>query len=107
MSPFRTAVSLYGLDLEIHAIGGKVVREQTRIRVFVSYSRKDTLFADRLDVSLKSRGFDTWVDRRKLEGGQDFTDAIQGTIERSQVRRCYLWRASWPACFGFQHICNC
>lgn len=67
------------------AIEGKIMREQTRIRVFVSYSRKDTSFADRLDVSLKSRGFDTWVDQRKLEGGQDFTDAIQVAIERSQV----------------------
>ncbi len=73
------------LDMATDAIGGKIVREQTRIRVFISYSRKDTSFADRLDVSLKTRGFDTWVDRRKLEGGQDFQDAIQGAIERSQV----------------------
>lgn len=82
----NTAVSCYVVfDLATDAIEGKIVREPTRIRVFISYSRKDTVFVDRLDVSLKARGFYTWVDRRNLEPGEDFQDAIERAIERCQV----------------------
>jgi len=31
---------------------------ETKTRVFISYSRKDMAFADRLEAALKARGFD-------------------------------------------------
>jgi hypothetical protein len=31
---------------------------QSRAKVFISYSRKDMAFADRLEAALKARGFD-------------------------------------------------
>jgi hypothetical protein len=39
------------------------------MKVFVSYSRKDTEFVDRLDRELTALGHDVWVDRSDLVGG--------------------------------------
>jgi hypothetical protein len=46
----------------------------------LSYSRVDSAVVDRLDADLRARGFRTWVDRRKLEGGQDWKQRIQQGI---------------------------
>jgi hypothetical protein len=35
----------------------------TKVRVFISYSRKDMAFADRIEGVLKTRGFETLIDR--------------------------------------------
>ena len=58
---------------------------ETSISVFISYARKDTAFVDRLEADLQARNFRTWVDRRKLEGGQEWLDKIQKAIEQCQV----------------------
>ena len=55
------------------------------ITIFISYARTDMKFVDQLEEDLKVRGFGTWVDRRKLEGGQDWLDDIQKAIEQCQV----------------------
>ena len=54
-------------------------------RIFISYSRLDSQFVDRLEADLRSRSFDPWVDRRKLEGGQDWQDELQRAIDECQV----------------------
>lgn len=54
-------------------------------RIFISYSRTDSAFVDRLEANLQSSGFRTWVDRRKLEGGQDWVDQLQEAIDQCQV----------------------
>jgi TIR domain-containing protein len=43
---------------------------------FISYSREDAEFVDRLEADLRARGFDVWVDRRRLEGGRDWEQEI-------------------------------
>ncbi len=48
--------------------------------IFISYSRSETTFVDRLSADLLGRGFNVWVDRRRLEGGQDWSKAIQRAI---------------------------
>ena len=53
--------------------------------LFISYSRTDSEFVDRLQADLQARGYDTWVDRKRLEGGQDWADMIQRAIERCQI----------------------
>lgn len=55
------------------------------LSIFIGYSRTDSAFVDRLEADLKVRNFDTWVDRRKLEGGQNWRDELQKAIERCQV----------------------
>jgi hypothetical protein len=54
-------------------------------RIFISYSRTDSQFVDRLEADLRARQFDPWVDRRKLEGGQDWQDELQRAIDACQV----------------------
>ena len=34
-----------------------------RTKIFISYSRRDLEFADRIAAALKARGFDTLIDR--------------------------------------------
>src|SRR5947209_3176557 len=58
---------------------------ETSISVFISYARTETAFVDRLEADLQARNFRTWVDRRKLEGGQEWLDKIQRAIEQCQV----------------------
>lgn len=58
---------------------------ETGIDVFISYSRSDARFVDRLDAGLKALGFTTWVDRGKLEGGQNWEREVQSAIDRSRA----------------------
>jgi hypothetical protein len=53
--------------------------------IFISYSRVDTAFVDTLDANLRSLGYKTWVDRSRLEGGQQWLHEIRSAIERSTV----------------------
>src|SRR5262245_8064966 len=52
------------------------------LSIFMSYSRTDSAFVDRLEAHLRECGFDTWVDRRKLEGGDLWLKEIQKQIDR-------------------------
>lgn len=63
---------------------GKVMNAST-LSIFISYSRSDSGFVDRLEADLQARGLRTWVDRRKLEGGQVWLDELEQAIERSQI----------------------
>jgi outer membrane protein assembly factor BamB len=57
------------------------------IAIFISYARNepDIAFVDRLEADLRVQGFRTWVDRSKLEGGQNWPDEIQKAIDRCQI----------------------
>src|SRR5947208_5079277 len=58
---------------------------ETPILVFISYSRTDTAFVDRLEADLQARNFRTWVDRGRLEGGEEWLDVIENAIKKCQV----------------------
>ncbi len=51
-------------------------------KVFISYSRSDSAFVDRLEKELESRGFDVWVDRADIGAGSawraEIAQAIRG-----------------------------
>ncbi|HLZ80196.1 MAG TPA: toll/interleukin-1 receptor domain-containing protein [Ktedonobacteraceae bacterium] len=55
------------------------------ISVFISYSRTDTTLVDKLEDDLVARNFRPWVDRRRLEGGQEWLDVIQEAINSCDV----------------------
>ena len=40
------------------AAAGQEIGDQSKVKVFISYSRKDMAFADRLEAALKARGFE-------------------------------------------------
>jgi formylglycine-generating enzyme required for sulfatase activity len=49
-------------------------------RVFISYSRKDLAFADRLDATLKARGLEALIDRTEIYSFEDWWKRIQALI---------------------------
>jgi hypothetical protein len=55
------------------------------LSIFISYARTDSSFTDRLEADLQARNFYTWVDRRKLEGGQVWLDELEKAIDRCHV----------------------
>ncbi len=53
-------------------------------QVFISYSRKDIEFVDRLANDLKAAGFEVWYDLSGLEAGTQWGSEIQKAIQDSQ-----------------------
>jgi hypothetical protein len=51
----------------------------------ISYARTDSDFVDRLEADLTAQGYSTWVDRRKLEGGQVWDAVIRNAIDHCRV----------------------
>ena len=59
---------------------------EPRARVFISYSRKDMAFADRLEAALTARGFEALIDRAEIYAFEDWwkrIEALIGLPERS------------------------
>jgi len=43
--------------------------DKGKLRVFISYSRDDLYFANQLDAALKAYGFECFIDREGISGG--------------------------------------
>src|SRR5437763_2101116 len=57
----------------------------TPISIFISYAHADSAFVDRLEADLCTQGFDPWVDRQRLKGGQRWRRELQDAVKRAQV----------------------
>ena len=55
-------------------------KTQSEVRVFISYSRKDIGFADRLEAALKARGFEPLIDRTEIYAFEDWWQRIKALI---------------------------
>src|ERR1700686_5016046 len=53
---------------------------EMRARTFISYSRKDKLFVDRLDAALKLRGIESLIDREEIYAFEDWWKRIEALI---------------------------
>jgi formylglycine-generating enzyme required for sulfatase activity len=58
---------------------------EQKTRVFISYSRKDMSFADRLEAALKTRGFDVLIDRQEIYAFEDWWKRIEALIGRADT----------------------
>jgi DNA-binding beta-propeller fold protein YncE len=68
------------------AADGEQAREaEPKARVFISYSRKDMAFADRLDTALKARGFEPLIDREEIYAFEDWWKRLQALITRADT----------------------
>jgi hypothetical protein len=64
-------------------------------KVFLAYVEEDSRVLDRLFRDLSSRGFDPWMDRRKLLPGQNWPRSIEQAIETSDY---------FVACFSHHSV---
>ena len=55
------------------------------LSIFISYARTDSPFIERLEAVLQARSFQVWVDRRRLEAGQNWMDELQKAIDRCHI----------------------
>jgi WD40 repeat protein len=53
--------------------------------VFISYSRKDTAFADSLVAALLERGFNAYLDKKDIAPGEDWKDRLGKLIEAADT----------------------
>lgn len=53
--------------------------------VFVSYSRRDRAFVDRLASALHKKGVNTWVDTQNILPGSDFSQSISHALQQASV----------------------
>ena len=54
-------------------------------RVFISYSRQNLTFAERLANDLRDAGLDVWIDFREIKGGEEWREAIFAGIDQSEI----------------------
>src|SRR5580693_1766599 len=54
-------------------------------KIFISYSRKDLAFVDRLEPALKARGFEPLIDRAEIYAFEDWWKRIQGLIGKADT----------------------
>jgi hypothetical protein len=69
------------------------------VKVFISYSSKDSEFVTRLAIDLKKMGFETWLDKWEIKVGDDIFDKIQFGIRDSDyvvlVLSCNSVSSGW------------
>ena len=54
-------------------------------KVFISYSRKDMLFADRLEAALRARNFEPLIDRAEIYAFEDWWERIKSLISKADT----------------------
>jgi formylglycine-generating enzyme required for sulfatase activity len=56
-----------------------------KAKVFISYSRKDIAFADRLDAALKARSFEPLIDRTDIHAFEEWWKRIEALIGQADT----------------------
>ena len=67
------------------AVGAEARGDPVNTRVFISYSRKDMAFADRLEAALKARGFEPLIDREEIYAFEDWWKRVEALIGRADT----------------------
>jgi hypothetical protein len=58
---------------------------EIKTHVFISYSRKDMAFADKLEAALRARGFEVLIDREEIYAFEDWWKRIEALIGRADT----------------------
>jgi TIR domain len=58
---------------------------QPKAKVFISYSRKDMAFADRLEAALTARGVEPLIDRSEIYAFEDWWKRIEALIVQADT----------------------
>ena len=60
-------------------------KAESKAKIFISYSRKDMAFADRLEPALKARGFEVLIDRAEIYAFEDWWQRIEALITKTDT----------------------
>jgi hypothetical protein len=60
-------------------------KDGPKAKIFISYSRKDMPFADRIEAALKARGFEPLIDRTEIYAFEDWWKRIEALIGRADT----------------------
>jgi hypothetical protein len=70
----------------------------THSRIFISYAHRDGGdLAVRLQGDLEARGFDVWLDKDRLKGGDRWTNEIEAALDRADVVLALLSEGSFTS----------
>jgi len=58
---------------------------QDKEHIFLSYSRMDTKFANRIASDLRDRGFEVWMDQSHIPGGKHWDNDIEEALKNAFV----------------------
>jgi TIR domain-containing protein len=59
--------------------------DKGKLRVFISYSRDDLDFADQLNAALEACGFECFIDRHGISGGEDWKRRLGNLISEADT----------------------
>src|SRR5580658_9373869 len=59
--------------------------EKVKAKIFISYSRRDMAFVDRLEPALKAKGFEPLLDRDEIYAFEDWWKRIENLIGRADT----------------------
>jgi hypothetical protein len=65
-------------------------------QVFISYTREDRLWAERLDSALRAQGFSTWWDT-SLVAGESWGETIRSELQQAHIVVVLWSRSSWAS----------
>jgi len=66
-------------------VSAEATGQPAKAKVFISYSRKDMAFADRLEVALKARGFSPAIDRSEIYAFEEWWKRIETLITQADT----------------------
>ena len=69
-----------GTNVAVGAVG-----KPDKLNVFISYSRQDIAFVDRLQETLRSRGIEAFVDREHIEKSEEWWTRIKQLITEADT----------------------
>ena len=76
----RAGIGFGQFDRDEDGLGSSGTKDQAGAKVFISYSRKDLGFVDRLEAELRARGVEPLIDRSEIYAFEDWWQRIQGLI---------------------------
>jgi TPR repeat protein len=71
--------------IAVREAGGPTSSDKGKLRVFISYSRDDLDFADQLTAALDFSGFECFIDREGISGGEDWKRSLGGLISEADT----------------------
>jgi formylglycine-generating enzyme required for sulfatase activity len=73
------------MDMTMVANFEQMQDERPKAKIFISYSRQDMAFVDRLEAALRARNFDPLIDRTEIYAFEDWWKRIETLIDRADT----------------------